>query len=223
MPNCPREMKYSSAARNRIRMRSGTSISEKNRQGVLSMFENRRLNRLLETGEYQLPASMRHWIADAAHWIAPTVTFFVSIMVAALCIIWGTDHPDEIGYRGLVRALAVSVGITQFLFVGLGSFWMFMERSFGPESWYDLAESCTFLGLTLDELAREPLDSQTFRCKKLLKELAGKVVLAEKEHPGNEYHPYRLFAKHQFEKAFMHFQRVGWIQHDEGYGKFFGQ
>ena len=210
-------MKYSFVAWNRIRMRSGTSISVKNRQGVLSMFENRRLNRLLESGEYQLPESMRLWIADAAHWIAPLVTMFVSILVGWLAISM-LEYPEP----SLLRSAVFSIGMTQFLLVGLGGLWMFQERICGPECWYDLTESCALFGLTLDELARTPLAAQIFHCERFLKDLAEKVVLAEREHPGQEYHPDRVEAKHKFEKAFRHFQRVGWIEHGEGYGKFFG-
>ena len=182
------------------------------------MFENRRLNRLLETGEYQLPESMRLWIADAAHWVAPLVTCLVSVMVGVLSL-WGIGY---VARGGFLYALVISLGTTQVLVVGLNALWTFMDRSCGPECWYDLTESCAIFGLTLDELARSPLTAQTFHCESLLKELAGKVVLAEQEHPGQEYHEGRVNAKQKFEKAFRHLQRVGWISHDESYGKFFG-
>ena len=185
------------------------------------MFENRRLNRLFEDGEYQLPNSMRDSIADAAHWIAPLVTFLGSVLVAVLCI-WFMENWE--GGHPFIRALVAAIGITQFIFVGILSLMMFMTRAAGPpEDWCYLEVSCMLLGLALDELARKPLAAQTLLCEQLLKELAGRVVLAEQEHPGQEYHEDRLEAKRNFEEAFACFQRVGWISGNARYGKFFRQ
>lgn len=185
------------------------------------MFENRRLNRLLETGEYELPDRMRSFIAEAAHWVAPLVTFFVSILVAGFGVWVGEYFRGSDGYRAFIGASAFSLGCMTFLLVTLGSFLMFMERVGGPTNWHNLVGSCIHLGLTLDELARKPLALQTQLCERHLRGLASKIMLAEQAFPGEQYHTVRVNAKNQFEDAFRNFWQVGWLPDNDSYGRFF--